>query len=237
MICLNETKTSVEKIDEAFLHCEVPNSYLQFWNCSSARKGYSGTAIFTKVEPLSVRYEFGDKHVTEGRSITAEFKDFTLVCVYVPNSRDQLKRLTYRIEEWDAEFHAYLRSLEKEKKKPVIVTGDFNVAHRAIDIYSTVGKEKVAGFTPEERHSFDKFLNSGFTDTFRDLYPDKVQYSFWSMRQRKRPDNEGWRLDYFLMSSGYKRQYGIELLDSVIHDRQMGSDHCPVSLHLKLRHQ
>ena len=145
--------------------------------------------------------------------------------------------MTYRIEEWDVEFHNYLRSLEKDKKKPVIVTGDFNVAHRAIDVYNTINKDKTAGFTPEERHSFDQLLRSGFSDTYRELYPDKVKYSFWSARQRKRAENEGWRLDYFLMSSGYKSDYGIELLDSKIHDQQMGSDHCPISLHLRLPHQ
>eukprot|EP00353_Schmidingerella_taraikaensis_P006597 CAMPEP_0185584174 /NCGR_PEP_ID=MMETSP0434-20130131/30578_1 /TAXON_ID=626734 ORGANISM="Favella taraikaensis, Strain Fe Narragansett Bay" /NCGR_SAMPLE_ID=MMETSP0434 /ASSEMBLY_ACC=CAM_ASM_000379 /LENGTH=226 /DNA_ID=CAMNT_0028203763 /DNA_START=124 /DNA_END=801 /DNA_ORIENTATION=- len=210
VLCLNETKTSVDRIDESFLYTQIPTSYAQYWNCSTVRKGYSGTAIFSKVEPLSVAYDFGSKHVDEGRSITAEFSKFTLVVVYVPNSQDHLRRLDYRINEWDAEFHAYLRSLEKSKKKPVIVTGDFNVAHRPIDIYDTTNKEKVAGFTPQERHSFDQLLKSGFSDTYRDLYPESVKYSFWSMRQRKRATNEGWRLDYFLMSQQAKS--GIELL-------------------------
>ena len=205
ILCLNETKTSKEKVDEKFMYTEVPPGYAQFWNCSSARRGYSGTAIFSKVEPQDVRYDFGSVHVTEGRSITAEFDRFLLVAAYVPNAGQGLKRLSYRIDEWDAEFHAYLRSLEAQHQKPVILAGDLNVAHQEIDIYSTVGKEKIAGFTPEERHSMAQLLSQrgGFCDTFRDLYPTKRQYSFWSMRQKKRPANEGWRLDYFLMSRNF----------------------------------
>lgn len=170
------------------------------------------------MEPLRVAYDFGETHVHEGRSITAEFEQFTLVAVYVPNAGEGLKRHSYRINEWDREFHAYLRALEKERGKPVIVTGDLNVAHRSIDIYSTNGKEKSAGFTPEERHSIDSLLKGGFCDTFRHLYPERVKYSFWSMRQKKRAANEGWRLDYFLMSQNFKSQYGFELIDSKIHD-------------------
>lgn len=129
ILCLNETKTSVEKVDEKFIYTEVPPGYAQFWNCSSARKGYSGTAIFSKVAPLGVRYDFGSVHVSEGRSITAEFEKFILVATYVPNAGEGLKRLSYRVDEWDRDFHKYLRSLEKEHRKPVVLTGDLNVAH------------------------------------------------------------------------------------------------------------
>jgi len=159
-----------------------------------------------------------------------EFEKFVLVATYVPNAGEGLKRLDYRIDEWDADFHDYLKQLEVDKKKPVILTGDLNVAPHPIDLYDTKGKEKVPGYTPEERQSFEKLLARGFTDTFRHLYPEKVQYSFWSVRANLRPSNRGWRLDYFLMSNDYETKYGIKLDDSLIHDQQMGSDHCPVEL-------
>ena len=141
-----------------------------------------------------------------------------LVAAYVPNAGEGLKRLSYRIEQWDADFHAYLKRLEKEKGKPVILAGDLNVAHHEIDLYDPKGKEKVPGYTPEERESFTQLLGMGFTDTFRYLYPEKVQYTFWSVRANLRTSNRGWRLDYFLISNDYQTKYKIGLQDSLIHD-------------------
>ena len=147
---------------------------------------------------------------------------------YVPNAGEGLKRLDYRIKEWDADFHDYLKKLEKEKNKPVILSGDLNVAHHPIDLYDTKGKEKVPGYTPQERESFTQLLERGFTDTYRHLYPEKVQYTFWSVRAKLRPSNRGWRLDYFLLSNDYESKHKIKLIDSLIHDQQYGSDHCPI---------
>ena len=146
----------------------------------------------------------------------------------------ELRRLDYRITEWDLDFHNYLKALESDKAKPVILAGDLNVAHQDIDIYDPKGKHKIAGFTPQERESFAELLDRGFIDTFRRLYPEKVQFTFWNQRQRMRADNRGWRIDYFLMSDDFEKKHKIKLVDSVIHDQILGSDHCPIELRLEL---
>ena len=174
VLCLNETKLQSKNLDEKQMYNKIPNGYDQYWNCCTSKPGYSGTAIFTKVKPLWVQFDFGKKHNDEGRSITLEFERFVLVAVYVPNAGEGLKRLNYRIESWDADFHDYLKKLENDKNKPVILAGDLNVAHHEIDIYDPKGKEKVPGYTPEERYSFTQLLDRGFTDTYRYLYPEKV---------------------------------------------------------------
>ena len=213
---MNETKTDVEKLDKKQLCTKIPSGYAQYWNCCTRKKGYSGTAIFTKVRPMSVQFDFGKKHTDEGRSITMEFQEFTLVATYVPNAGEGLKRLDYRIKEWDHDFHDYLKSLESSRNKPVILAGDLNVAHNEIDIYDPRGKEKVPGYTPQERLSFTSLLDRGFIDTYRQLYPERVQYTFWSMRANLRPSNRGWRLDYFVLSE----EGGglLKVVDSVIDD-------------------
>jgi len=221
ILCLNETKTDLEKLDKKRLHGYIPNGYAQYWNCCSVKKGYSGTAMFTKVKPISVQFDFNNSdndpvENLEGRSITAEFEKFILVVTYVPNAGEGLKRLDYRINTWDKNFHAYLKQLEK-RGKPVILSGDLNVAHHEIDLYDTKGKEKIPGYTPQERNSFSKLLERGFIDTFRDLYPSKVQYSFWSARANLRVTNRGWRLDYFLISDFHQKN-GVKVVDSLIHD-------------------
>lgn len=161
-------------MDKMNYHKLLPSEYEQHWNCCKVKKGYAGTAILTKVKPLSVTYDLGiSKHDGEGRVITAEFKEFILVATYVPNSGDGLKRLKYRVNEWDQDFQKYLTKLKEEKKKPLILTGDLNVAHHDIDVHDPKGKDKVACFTPQERDSFANFLEQGFIDTFRHLYPEK----------------------------------------------------------------
>ena len=148
VLCINETKASVEALDKKALDTKILPAYAQYWNCCTAKKGYSGTAIFTKVRPVSVKFDFGTKQIDEGRSITMEFKKFVLVATYVPNAGEGLRRLDFRINEWDAEFHAYLKELESKTGKPVILAGDLNVAHNEMDVYDTKGKEKVPGYTP-----------------------------------------------------------------------------------------
>ena len=231
VLCFNETKASIEALDKKALSTKIIPGYAQYWNCCKTKNGYSGTAIFTKVRPVSVKFDFGTKHNDEGRSITMEFQKFVLVSTYVPNAGEGLKRLGYRVNEWDADFHDYLKQLEDDTGKPVILAGDLNVALNEIDIYDPKGKEKVPGYSPEERASFAKLLDRGFIDTYRELYPTKVQYTFWSMRANLRPSNRGWRLDYFLLSQSHT---GIEVVDSIIDDKQMGSDHCPIALKLQL---
>ena len=189
---------------------------------------YSGTAIFTKVEPISVAYDFGDDiHRHEGRVITAEYNDFYLVCCYTPNSKDQLLRLDYRME-WEDDFRSYLGELKK--KKPVIVTGDFNVAKEEIDLKNPKANRGNAGFSDEEREKMRRLLASGFVDSFRYLYPDKTDaYSWWSYRFKAREKNAGWRIDYFCASERLKDR----LCGASIHTEIFGSDHCPVELLLK----
>ena len=176
---LNETKADLAKIKSKKLNEALPEGYEQHWNCSIAKKGYSGVALFSKIKPIQVTYGIGvSKHDQEGRVITAEFPDFCLVVAYVPNAGEGLKRLDYRVNEWDKDFQAYLNGL----KKPVLLTGDLNVAHHEIDIYDPKGKEKNPGFSPQERQSFSKFLESGYVDTFRKLHPSEKKFSFWTNR-------------------------------------------------------
>jgi len=218
IFCIQESK-----MQEGQLELDLPG-YHQYWNYAE-KKGYSGTAIFTKKEPLSVMNGIGiEEHDKEGRVITLEFEDFYMVTVYTPNSQNELARLDYRME-WEDAFLAYLKKLEE--KHPVIVCGDMNVAHKEIDLKNPKTNRKNAGFTDEEREKFTRLLDNGFVDTFRHFYPDQEGiYSWWSYRFQARAKNAGWRIDYFLASECLKDQ----LQDSKIHTEIMGSDHCPVEL-------
>ena len=220
IFCLQETKLS-----EGQLALELPG-YHQYWNYAE-KKGYSGTAIFTKEEPLSAAYGIGiSEHDHEGRVITLEYEKFYFVTVYTPNSQDGLKRLDYRME-WEKAFLAYLKKLEE--KKPVIFCGDLNVAHQEIDLKNPKTNRKNAGFTDEERVRFSELLKEGFVDTFRYFYPEETGiYSWWSYRFHAREKNAGWRIDYFLVSEVLKD----ELKDAKIHTEIFGSDHCPVELEI-----
>lgn len=202
--------------------------YKSYWNYAE-KKGYSGTAIYSRLEPLSVVYGIGlDKHDKEGRVITLEFEKFYLITVYTPNSQDELRRLDYRME-WDDEFRAYLKGLDG--RKPVVVCGDLNVAHREIDLKNPKTNRRNAGFTDEERAKFSELLESGFTDTFRYFYPDKEGvYSWWSYRFKAREKNAGWRIDYFLVSDRLQDR----LRGAGIHNEIFGSDHCPVEVDIDL---
>lgn len=222
IFCLQETKLQEGQIDLPL------EGYYQYWNYSE-KKGYSGTAIFTKKEPLAVTNGIGiDEHNTEGRVITLEFQDFFFVTCYTPNSQNELKRLDYRMK-WEDDFREYLLSLNK--KKPVILCGDLNVAHNEIDLKNPKTNRKNAGFSDEEREKMTILLNSGFTDSFRYLYPDKEGiYSWWSYRFNARKNNAGWRIDYFITSDSIKDK----IIDSKIHTDIMGSDHCPVELDIDL---
>ena len=218
--CLQETKMQAGQLDLSF------PGYESYWNYAD-KKGYSGTAIYTKHKPLSVTYGIDiDEHDHEGRVITLEMDDFYLVTVYTPNSQDGLRRLDYRMK-WEDDFQAYLHKLDE--KKPVIVCGDMNVAHQEIDLKNPKTNRKNAGFTDEEREKMTQLLNNGFIDTFRTLYPEQVTYSWWSYRFRAREKNTGWRIDYFLISERLKDR----LEDAKIHTEIMGSDHCPVEIVLK----
>lgn len=222
IFCLQETKLQEGQIDLPL------EGYYQYWNYAE-KKGYSGTAIFTKKEPLSVTNGIGiDEHNTEGRVITLEFEDFFFVTCYTPNSQNELKRLDYRMK-WEDDFREYL--LRLNKKKPVILCGDLNVAHNEIDLKNPKTNRKNAGFSDEEREKMTTLLNSGFTDSFRYLYPDKEGiYSWWSYRFNARKNNAGWRIDYFITSDSIKDK----IIDSKIHTDIMGSDHCPVELDIDL---
>lgn len=222
IFCLQETKLQEGQIDLPL------EGYYQYWNYAE-KKGYSGTAIFTKKEPLAVTNGIEiDEHNTEGRVITLEFQDFFFVTCYTPNSQNELKRLDYRMK-WEDDFREYLLSLNK--KKPVILCGDLNVAHNEIDLKNPKTNRKNAGFSDEEREKMTKLLNSGFTDSFRYLYPDKEGiYSWWSYRFNARKNNAGWRIDYFITSDSIKDK----IIDSKIHTDIMGSDHCPVELDIDL---
>ena len=221
IFCLQETK-----LQEGQIEMDLPG-YHQYWNYAE-KKGYSGTAVFSKKEALSVKYGIGiDEHDHEGRVITLEFEDFYFVTVYTPNSQDGLKRLDYRMK-WEDDFLAYLKGLEEHK--PVIYAGDLNVAHKEIDLKNPKTNRKNAGFTDEERGKMDKVIESGFIDTFRHFYPDQEQiYSWWSYRFKAREKNAGWRIDYFMASAALKDR----LEDAKIHTSVMGSDHCPIELTLK----
>ena len=217
IFCLQETKLQEGQIDLPL------EGYYQYWNYAE-KKGYSGTAIFTKKEPLAVTNGIGiDEHNTEGRVITLEFEDFFFVTCYTPNSQNELKRLDYRMK-WEDDFREYL--LRLNKKKPVILCGDLNVAHNEIDLKNPKTNRKNAGFSDEEREKMTKLLNSGFSDSFRYLYPDKEGiYSWWSYRFNARKNNAGWRIDYSIKD---------KIIDSKIHTDIMGSDHCPVELDIDL---
>lgn len=218
--CLQETKMQAGQLNLSF------PGYESYWNYAD-KKGYSGTAIYTKHKPLSVTYGIDiDEHDHEGRVITLEMEDFYLVTVYTPNSQDGLRRLEYRMK-WEDDFQAYLHKLDE--KKPVIVCGDMNVAHQEIDLKNPKTNHKNAGFTDEEREKMTQLLSNGFIDTFRTLYPEQVTYSWWSYRFRAREKNTGWRIDYFLISERLKDR----LEDAKIHTEIMGSDHCPVEIILK----
>lgn len=220
--CLQETKLQAGQLDLSF------DGYQSYWNYAD-KKGYSGTAIFTKHEPLSVSYGIGiDQHDHEGRVITLEMPDFFLVTCYTPNSQDELRRLDYRMT-WEDDFRDFLHSLEA-KGKPVIVCGDLNVAHKEIDLKNPKTNRRNAGFTDEERDKMTILLDSGFTDTWRYFYPDLTDvYSWWSYRFKAREKNAGWRIDYFLTSSSFTDR----LVSAAIHTEIFGSDHCPVELQIK----
>lgn len=218
--CLQETKMQAGQLDLSF------PGYESYWNYAD-KKGYSGTAIFTKHKPLSVTYGINiDEHDHEGRVITLEMDDFYLVTVYTPNSQDELRRLEYRMK-WEEDFQSYLHKLDEIK--PVIVCGDMNVAHQEIDLKNPKTNRRNAGFTDEEREKMTQLLNNGFIDTFRTLYPEQVTYSWWSYRFRAREKNTGWRIDYFLISERLRDR----LIDAKIHTETMGSDHCPIEIDLK----
>ena len=220
--CLQETKMQEGQLDAAF------EGYRSYWNYAE-KKGYSGTAVFTRREPLAVTYGLGaEEHDREGRVITLEMEDFFLVTVYTPNSQDELRRLDYRME-WEDAFRQYLLGLDA--RKPVVVCGDLNVAHREIDLKNPKANRRNAGFTDEERGKFQALLDAGFVDTFRYFYPDlEGIYSWWSYRFRAREKNAGWRIDYFLVSARLTER----LQEAKIHTEVYGSDHCPVEVVLDL---
>lgn len=219
--CLQETKMQAGQLDLNFL------GYHAYWNYAD-KKGYSGTAIFSKHKPINVTYGIGiDKHDHEGRVITLEFEKFYLVTVYTPNSQDGLRRLDYRMT-WENDFQNYLHQLDTTK--PVIVCGDMNVAHQEIDIKNPKSNRRNAGFTDEEREKMTQLLSNGFTDSFRYKYPDQITYSWWSYRFHAREKNAGWRIDYFLLSDRLKEF----MADAQIHTEIFGSDHCPVELDINL---
>ncbi len=221
IFCLQETK-----LQEGQIEIDFPG-YYQYWNYAE-KKGYSGTAIFTRIEPLSAEYGIGiEEHDHEGRVITLEYDDYYFITVYTPNSQNELKRLDYRMT-WEDDFRHYLKDLEK--KKPVIFCGDLNVAHKEIDLKNPSTNHKNAGFTDEERGKFTELIDAGFVDTFRYFYPDEAGiYSWWSYRFHARENNAGWRIDYFLTSDSLKER----LKDAKIHNEIYGSDHCPVELVIK----
>lgn len=221
IFCIQESKLQEGQID-----LDLPG-YRQYWNYAE-KKGYSGVAIFSKLEPISVSYGIGiEEHDNEGRVITLEFDEFYMVTVYTPNSQDQLARLDYRMR-WEDEFRSYL--LRLDGVKPVIVCGDMNVAHKEIDLKNPASNRKNAGFTDEERNKFTELLGSGFIDTWRYFYPDRTGvYSWWSYRFNARANNAGWRIDYFCVSAKLTER----LVSADIHTEVQGSDHCPVELIIK----
>ena len=219
--CLQETKMQAGQLELQF------PGYTSYWNYAE-KKGYSGTAIYTRKEPLAVTYGIGiDEHGHEGRVITLEYDKFFLVTVYTPNAQEELRRLDYRMT-WEDAFQAYLHQLDE--KKPVIVCGDMNVAHQEIDLKNPKTNRRSAGFTDEERSKMTQLLNNGFTDTFRTLHPEQITYSYWSYRFRAREKNAGWRIDYFLISDRLRPQ----LKGASIHTEIYGSDHCPVEFDIDI---
>ena len=221
VFCIQESK-----LQDGQINLEL-NGYHQYWNYAE-KKGYSGTAIFSKKEPISVTYGLGiEEHDHEGRVITLEFESFYLITVYTPNSKSELERLDYRMK-WEDDFLSYIKKLEENK--PVIFCGDLNVAHNEIDIRNPSTNHFSAGFTDEERNKFTHLLNSGFIDSFRYKYPEKIEYSWWSYRFKAREKNIGWRLDYFVTSESLKDR----IIDSKIHTNILGSDHCPIELNIDI---
>ena len=222
IFCIQETKCQIDQIELEF------EGYKSFWN-SAEKKGYSGTAIYTKEKPISVKYGIGiEQHDKEGRVITLEFKKFFMVNIYTPNSKRGLERLEYR-QVWEDEIRKYL--LDLNKIKPVIMCGDLNVAHNEIDLKNPKTNRRNAGFTDEEREKMTQLLESGFTDSFRYLYPDKKEaYSWWSYMGRAREKNVGWRIDYFIVSKNIENK----IKEAKIHSKIMGSDHCPVELEIDI---
>ena len=231
IICFNETKMEEELIEKMNLKkmFKEKYNYISFWNCCTEKKGYSGTAILTKSEPLSVSYGMNiSKHDKEGRIITIEYDKFYLVCCYVPNSGEGLKRLGYRIEEWDKDFFAYMNKLKE--KKDVILAGDLNVARQNIDIFDPKGRERLAGFTQLEKESFTKFLKTGFIDVFRKLHPNEKKFSFFTKRATgTREGNKGWRLDYFVVNKNMQNIV-VKDCDILDKDKYTASDHVPILL-------
>ena len=220
IFCLQETKCQPEQINLEF------EGYTSYWN-SAERKGYSGTAIFTKKQPVNVTYGIGiEEHDKEGRIITLEFENFYLVTNYTPNAKRELERLDYRMV-WEDEIRKYL--LELNKKKPVIMCGDLNVAHEEIDLKNPKTNKGNAGFTNEEREKMTELLNAGFIDSYRYLYPEKIEYSWWSYMGHAREKNVGWRIDYFIVSNNFREN----IKDATIYTEILGSDHCPVGLEIK----
>ncbi|NLI61938.1 MAG: exodeoxyribonuclease III [Methanosarcinaceae archaeon] len=219
IFCIQETKVQEGQFDLE------KDGYFLYMNCAQ-KKGYSGTAIWTKIEPLSVSYGMGiEEHDKEGRIITLEFSDFYLINIYTPNSQRGLERLEYRVL-WEEDFRKFVKELDD--KKPVIICGDLNVAHKEIDLKNPDTNHKSAGFTDEERAEFTKLLELGFIDTFRHLYPEEIKYSWWSYITRARDRNVGWRIDYFVISEKLKEK----LSDSFILNEYYGSDHCPVGIEI-----
>lgn len=219
IICLQETKMQPEQL-------EITLPDYQIIMNSAVKKGYSGTAIFTKETPLSVSYHLNDdEHNLEGRAINLEFPDFVLVNVYTPNAQDKLARLPYRLS-WDEAFRLHLKALEEKYQKPVITCGDFNVAHEEMDLKNPKPNRGRAGFSDEERASFTTLLQSGFKDVFRSLYPEEIAYTWWSYRFNARENNAGWRIDYFLVSDSFFPS----IKDQIIYKDTLGSDHCPIGL-------
>lgn len=225
IFCLQETKYSEE------LHLDfpyVPEGYEVYWSNSKVKKGYSGVAIFSKKKPLNVHYGLtNNEYDEEGRVITLEFDNFYFVGAYVPNSGEELKRLDFRME-YEKELVKYLKQLDK--KKPVVYTGDLNVAHNEIDLKNPTSNHHNAGFTDEERNAFTNLLENGFIDTYRHLYPETIKYTWWSYRFKAREKNSGWRIDYFIIS----KRLIDKVNDSLIHDEIFGSDHCPIELDIDL---
>lgn len=227
IVCLQETKAHPNQVDHELKGMGYTYEY---WN-SAEKKGYSGTAIFSKIEPQSISYGLGiEEHDNEGRVITAEFDTFYLVTVYTPNSKRELERLEYRYKQWDKDFLKFVKKLEE--KKPVVFCGDLNAAHKEIDVKNDKGNKTTktkpgnAGFTDQEREGIDNIIDAGFIDTFRKFYPEEEKFSWWSYMGRARDKNVGWRIDYFFVSNKLEKQ----LIDAQIHNEIHGSDHCPVSI-------
>ena len=226
ILCLQETKASIDEVTKL---CEAFPQYKTYVNDSKARKGYSGTAILSKTKPLSVTYDMNiEEHDQEGRVIAAEYDNFYLVTVYVPNSGSGLKRLDYR-EQWDADFRAYVAGLKS--RKPVIICGDLNVVHQAIDIARPKENyNKSAGYTQREIDGFDRLIAEGFIDSFRHFHPTEVKYTYWNQMFNARARNTGWRIDYFMVSDSLIDK----VKEALIYNEYMGSDHCPIALHIDL---